>query len=76
MEGYCHIVAESLFALCVKIKEKVLFNIEPKLHVKQYYPIGQKLVENAKIENLECDILTDFQTLCLWKCLILQNCHS
>ena len=26
--------------------------------------IGQKLVENAKIENLKCDILGDFQTLC------------
>ena len=26
--------------------------------------IGQKLVENAKIERLKCDILGDFQTLC------------
>ena len=26
--------------------------------------IGQKLVENAKIEKLKCDILSDFQTLC------------
>ena len=26
--------------------------------------IGQKLVENAKIEKLKCDILGDFQTLC------------
>ena len=25
--------------------------------------IGQKLVKNAKIENLKCDILGDFQTL-------------
>ena len=25
---------------------------------------GQKLVENAKIEKLKCDILGDFQTLC------------
>ena len=25
--------------------------------------IGQKLVENAKIENLKCDILGDFQTM-------------
>ena len=25
--------------------------------------IGQKLVENAKIENLKCDILSNFQTL-------------
>ena len=38
--------------------------------------MGQKLVENAKIEKLKSDILTDFQTLCLWKCLILQNCQS
>ena len=25
---------------------------------------GQKLVENAKIEKLKCDILGDFKTLC------------
>ena len=25
--------------------------------------IGQKLLENAKIEKLKCDILGDFQTL-------------
>ena len=27
--------------------------------------IGQKLVENAKIENLKCDILGDFQNTVL-----------
>ena len=26
--------------------------------------IGQKLVENAKIQKMKCDILSDFQTLC------------
>ena len=26
--------------------------------------IGQKLVEKAKIQELKCDILGDFQTLC------------
>ena len=26
--------------------------------------IGQKLIENAKIEKFRCDILGDFQTLC------------
>ena len=26
--------------------------------------IGQKVVENAKIEKFKCDILGDFQTLC------------
>ena len=26
--------------------------------------IGQKLVEDAKIEKFKCDILGDFQTLC------------
>ena len=25
--------------------------------------VGQKLVENAKIDNLKCDILNHFQTL-------------
>ena len=41
-----------------------------KLAVKQCYQtgqflIGQKLVENAKIKKFKCDILGDFQTLCL-----------
>ena len=27
--------------------------------------IGQKLVENAKIEQFQCDILGDIQTLCI-----------
>jgi len=27
--------------------------------------IGQKLVENAKIWKFKCDILGDFQTLCI-----------
>ena len=27
--------------------------------------IGQKLVENAKIKKLKCDILNNFQTMCL-----------
>ena len=26
--------------------------------------IGQKLVENAKIEKFKCDILSNFQTMC------------
>ena len=26
--------------------------------------IGQKLVENAKIQKFKCDILSNFQTLC------------
>ena len=26
---------------------------------------GQKLVENAKIKKFKCDILGDFQTLCI-----------
>ena len=38
-----------------------------KLAVKQCYQTGHlrslKLVENAIIENLKCDILEDFQTL-------------
>ena len=32
--------------------------------VKQSYQTGQKLMENAKIQKFECDILGDFQTLC------------
>ena len=38
-----------------------------KFAVKQCYQtclIGQKLVENAKIENFKCDIFSNFQTLC------------
>ena len=30
---------------------------------------GQKFMENAKIEKLKCDILGDFQTLCLFDSL-------
>ena len=30
---------------------------------------GQKLVENAKIENLKCDILGDFKHCELWQIL-------
>ena len=37
---------------CLKITEKVLFNI------------AWKLVDNAKIKTLKCDIWDDFQTLC------------
>ena len=29
--------------------------------------IGQKLVENAKIQKLKCDILSNFQTLCSYR---------
>ena len=40
-----------------------------KLAVKQCYQtsqflIGQKLAENAKIQELKCDILSNFQTMC------------
>ena len=34
--------------------------------------IGQKLVKNAKIEKLKCDILGDFQTL--WVPLMFTKC--
>ena len=27
--------------------------------------IGQKLVENAKIQKCKCDILSNFQTMCM-----------
>ena len=39
--------------------------------VKQSYQTGQKLMENAKIQKFECDILGDFQTLCLFRCGLL-----
>ena len=32
--------------------------------------IGQKLVENAKIGQFKCDILRNFQTLCVKICLV------
>ena len=84
-------------AQCLKITEKVAFNIASqasyvyilsgqkfiknakngpswrlfvnlKLAVKQFYQtgkflIGQKLVENAKIQKFKCDNLSNFQTL-------------
>ena len=34
--------------------------------------IGQKLVENAKIQKFKCDILSYFQTMCIcWTSRIL-----
>ena len=30
------------------------------------FSITQKLAKNAKIKQFKCDILGDFQTLCLW----------
>ena len=86
-----------LHARCLKITEKVSFNIaseanyvltrqkfsknaknwsilasfwKPEACGQTVLPdrsilIGQKLVENAKIEKLKCDILGDFQTLWL-----------
>ena len=37
--------------------------------------IGQKLIENAKIQKFKCDILGDFQTL--WCCLYeIDLCYS
>ena len=35
-----------------------------KLAVKQCYQTSQKLVENAKNEKFNCDILSHFQTMC------------
>ena len=69
-----------LGARCLKITEKVSFNIASEASYvyvlsgqkliknakKQSYQTGQKLVENAKIERFKCDILGDFQTLCLF----------
>ena len=55
-------------ARCLKITEKVSFNIASE-HCEQCYQtgqffIGQKLVENTEIQKFKCDILSDFQTLC------------
>ena len=58
-----------MMSQCLKITEKVSFNIEkPKACVQKVLPdisllIGQKLVENAQIQKLICDILSNFQTL-------------
>ena len=98
---FCDFDHHRTFAQCLKITEKVSFNIASeascvyilsgqkliknakngpfwrvfenlKLAVKQCYQtsqffIGQKLVENAKIQKYKCDILSNFQTMCLWK---------
>ena len=50
---------------CLKITEKVAFNIASEAsYVYMSFLIGQKLVENAKIQKFKCDFLSDFQTLC------------
>ena len=38
--------------------------------------IGQKLVENAKIEKFKCDILSNFQTLCMLSFCNITNQNS
>ena len=40
-----------------------MVNFENLNQTGQFYVIGQKLVENAKIEKFKWDILGDFQTL-------------
>ena len=35
--------------------------------------IGQKLVENAKIQKFKCDIFSDFQTLCICPSIFVQD---
>ena len=65
-------------ALSLKITEKVSFNkfvnlasfwkteaCEETVLPDRSILRGQKLVENAKIEKLNWDILDDFQTLCV-----------
>ena len=41
---------------------------ELRLHFEWTKVKGQKLVENAKIENFKCDIFSNFQTMCV--CLV------
>ena len=52
------------FALCLKITKKVSFKIASEASYVLMILSGQKLVKNAKIEKLNCDISDDFQTLC------------
>ena len=52
-----------LQAQWLKITEKVSFDIASEasyVYILRSVLIGQKLVENAKIEKLKCDILGDF----------------
>ena len=54
-------------AQCLKITEKVAFNIASEASYV-YILSGQKFIKNAKtgqkMSKLKCDILGDFQTMC------------
>ena len=49
---------------CLKITEKVSFNIASEASYV-YILNGQKLIKNAKIQEFKCDILSNFQTMCI-----------
>ena len=99
----------STYPRCLKITEKVSFNIaseasyvyilsgqklienakngqfwrvfrKPEVCGQTVLPdrsvlIGKKLVENAKIQKFKCDILSNFQTLCIFTNFIM-NCFA
>ena len=63
-----------MFAQCLKITEKVSFNIASEASYV-YILSGQKLMDKncwkmpkLKTWNFKCDILSDFQTMCV--CLV------
>ena len=73
-------IASEVYSLIKNAKNGPVWRVfeNLKLAVKQCYQtgqffIGQKLVENAKIEKLKCDILGDFQTLCISAPLIISS---
>ena len=56
-------VTKQNYAQCLKIAEKVAFNIAVKVLPDKSLLTGQKLMENAKIGKFKCDICSNFQTL-------------
>ena len=60
----------TVWSQCLKITEKVAFKIASEASYV-YILNGQKLTKNAKIGPsilARCDILSNFQTLCVWYC--------
>ena len=57
-------LVDKLFVM-VTVFEKHPNVCKPEACGQTMLPVSQKLIEKAKIENFRCDILSDFQTLCM-----------
>ena len=69
---HCERSEQRLQKLIKNVKNSPFWRVvrKPEAHGQIVLPdrsvlIGQKLVENAKIQKYKCDILSNFQTMCM-----------